>query len=313
MMPVTIDPSETRRPAPPVARPPRAGLRLVLLSGLGVLGLAGFTALASSVLGGLAGPQFVRPTLKSAASTQSASDWPDLRDGVPALAPVKPVTDRASAKPISETVSATPEPDRTVAATASTARPSAAMPLAAMPVPPAPPAPVVASSPAATPAALTQAAKPAEAAAAPKPARLPPIENATVLPPARPASLVPATRTATLVAPSPAETTRSRATPGTFTALPPEPEASKRKTVVTAPQPTIKPPAAQAAKPAHAAKPPVPKVASATAPEPQAAEAEPEHTEVFGLKVPSLAPAGRKLAEGVEALGNAVKSFPDRF
>lgn len=310
MMPVTIDPSETRRPAPPVARPPRAGLRLVLLSGLGVLGLAGFTALASSVLGGLAGPQFVRPTLKSAASTQSASDWPDLRDGVPALAPVKPVTDRAPAKPISETVSATPEPDRTVAATASTARPSAAMPLAATPVPP---APVVSSSPAATPAALTQAAKPAEAAAAPKPARLPPIENATVLPPARPASLVPATRTATLVAPSPAETTRSRATPGTFTALPPEPEASKRKTVVTAPQPTIKPPAAQAAKPAHAAKPPVPKVASATAPEPQAAEAEPEHTEVFGLKVPSLAPAGRKLAEGVEALGNAVKSFPDRF
>lgn len=310
MMPVTIDPSETRRPAPPVARAPRAGLRLVLLSGLGVLGLAGFTALASSVLGGLAGPQFVRPTLKSAASTQSASDWPDLRDGVPALAPVKPVTDRASAKPIPETVSATPEPDRTVAATASTARPSAAMPLAATPVPPAPP---VASSPAATPAALTQAAKPAETAAAPKPARLPPIENATVLPPARPASLVPATRTATLVAPSPAETTRSRATPGTFTALPPEPEASKRKTVVTAPQPTIKPPAAQAAKPAHAAKPPVPKVASATAPEPQAAEAEPEHTEVFGLKVPSLAPAGRKLAEGVEALGNAVKSFPDRF
>lgn len=287
MMSVTIDPSETRRTAPPAPRPSRGRLRLVLLSGLGVLGLTGFAALASSVLGGLAGPQFVRPTIKTAALTQTASDWPDLRDGIPALAPV-----RAASRGW--------EP-----------APASAVPAA----PPALPAPVVERTPAPAIATATIPAtrpepKPPEAPVAQKPARLPPIENAAVLPPARPASLIPATRTAALVAPSPAETTRSRATGGTFAALPPEAEAPKRK----APAPAVQTPkpVAHVAKPA-ATKPATPKVASAAAPEPQAAEAEPEHTEVFGLKVPSLAPAGRKLAEGVEALGNAVKSLPDRF
>jgi hypothetical protein len=59
-------------------------------------------------------------------------------------------------------------------------------------------------------------------------------------------------------------------------------------------------------------------VAEATAPKAQAAQApteaeQPESTEVFGLKVPSLAPAGRKIQESVEALGKAIKSLPDRF
>jgi hypothetical protein len=31
------------------------------------------------------------------------------------------------------------------------------------------------------------------------------------------------------------------------------------------------------------------------------------------MKVPSLAPAGRKIAEGVEALGNAVRNLPSAF
>lgn len=38
-----------------------------------------------------------------------------------------------------------------------------------------------------------------------------------------------------------------------------------------------------------------------------------EGTEVFGLRVPSLAPAGRKIQESIEALGGAIKSLPDRF
>ncbi|CAA2155472.1 hypothetical protein MBRA_01112 [Methylobacterium brachiatum] len=32
-----------------------------------------------------------------------------------------------------------------------------------------------------------------------------------------------------------------------------------------------------------------------------------EETEVLGIKLPSLAPAGRKLRESVDALGDAVK------
>ena len=282
MMPVTIDPSEAPNPASPAPHPARPRLRLVLLSGLGVLGLAGFTALASSVLGGLAGPQVPRATIKTAAVSQKASDWPDLRDGVPALAPIRPLVEKP---PLESSASEKPTPP------------------VASPPPIQARAPIAVPEQAPLPAALTPAEAPpqkrAEPAAAQKPARLPLIENAAVLPPARPASLVPPARTTVTLAPSPAETTRSRATSGTFTALPPEREAPKRKPPA---------PVAQAAKPTSA------KVAAANAaPATPVAEAEPETTEVFGLKVPSLAPAGRRFAEGVEALGNAVKNLPDRF
>ncbi len=40
----------------------------------------------------------------------------------------------------------------------------------------------------------------------------------------------------------------------------------------------------------------------------QAEPAEAEDTEVLGIKLPSLAPAGRKLKESVDALGDAVKN-----
>lgn len=183
------------------------------------------------------------------------------------------------------------------------------------------PAPIVRAAapvPSTLPAAVTPEAPPPKRieSVAAKPARLPPIENAAVLPPARPAALVPVTRNATLIAPTQNETTRSRATNGTFTALSSEREAPKHPPTALAHAKPVeaKPLAAKpvAPKPVAVAKPAPAKVAAASAPEPQA-EAEPEHTEVFGLKVPSLAPAGRKLAEGVEALGNAVKSLPDRF
>jgi hypothetical protein len=173
--------------------------------------------------------------------------------------------------------------------------------------------------------------KPAVLAVAPKPPRLPPIENAAVLPPARPASLVPATRTAALIAPLPNETTRSRATNGTFTALAPEGDAATHKSAATVAKPAaVKPaavkPAAQPvaakplAKPAEAKSAEAKSAASkavaskaAAAPQVAQAEPEPEQTEFLGVKVPSLAPAGRKIAESVEAFGNAVKSLPDRF
>lgn len=295
MMPVTIDPSETRSPAVPASRPSRPHLRIVLLSGLGVLGLAGFAALASSMLGGLAGPQYTRPTLQSVAMAQKASEWPDLRDGVPALAPAKvepvKVVDQGSEKAkadvvasVTGTVPADPKITAPPASIQAAVAQPAVTPAAVAPEPPAP-------------------QKRIEAAATPKPARLPPIENAAVLPPARPAALVPAARTATLIPPSPNETTRSRATNGTFTALTSEREAPAKR---VAPTPVAH------AKPAAVKPVPAKVAAAAAAPEPPA-EAEAEHTEVFGMKVPSLAPAGRKLAEGVEALGNAVKNLPNSF
>ena len=334
-MSVTIDPSETRRPAPPAPRPSRANLRLVLLSGAGLLGLAGFTAFAFATLGSLAGPQFTRPTLATVSATpaslgRNASEWPDLRDGVPVLAP-------AQSKP----VAAVP------------AQPAAAPKAALLPAAVAPPtAPVAEVKPSqakpvdatslqakslepksweSKPAGATLAEarppeqrvsealpveKPTAAPVATKPARLPPIENAAVLPPARPASLVPATRTAALIAPLPSETTRSRATNGTFTALAPEgpkhnPVAKTPETRASVDKPVVVKPVAT--------KPVVAKAASAkpakpeTAPQVAQAEPEPEQTEFLGVKVPSLAPAGRKIAESVEALGNAVRNLPDHF
>ena len=79
-------------------------------------------------------------------------------------------------------------------------------------------------------------------------------------------------------------------------------------------------PAASVAKPSVAVAKPKPvkpaKPVQEASAEPAAAPAaapEPEQSEIFGLKVPSLAPAGRKIAESVEALGNAVKNLPNQF
>ncbi|WP_156375764.1 hypothetical protein [Methylobacterium sp. Leaf125] len=341
-MSVTIDPSETRRPAPPAPRPSRANLRLVLLSGAGLLGLAGFTAFAFATLGSLAGPQFARPTLATASATpaslgRNASEWPDLRDGVPVLAPAQPkpvaaVPDQPAAAPKAALLPAAIAPPT---APVAEVKPSQAKPADAKPVDatslqakslepksweskPAGVTLAEARPPEQRVSEALPVEKPTAAPVATKPARLPPIENAAVLPPARPASLVPATRTAALIAPLPNETTRSRATNGTFTALAPEgpkhnPVAKTPETRASVDKPVVVKPVAT--------KPVVAKAASAkpakpeTAPAPQVAQAEPEpeQTEFLGVKVPSLAPAGRKIAESVEALGNAVRNLPDHF
>ncbi|KQT70771.1 hypothetical protein ASG51_11705 [Methylobacterium sp. Leaf465] len=324
LMSVTIDPSETRRPVAPAPRPSRVKLRVVLLSGAGILGLAGFTAFAFATLGNLAGPQFTRPTLATASATpaslgHNASEWPDLRDGVPALAParsksVAAAPDQPSAAPTAERPPAAVAPP---AARVAEVRPREVRTVDAKPI-------GVTVAEARTPAVRAPEAipveKPAAVPVAAKPARLPPIESAAVLPPARPASLVPVTRTATLIAPLPNETTRSRATNGTFTALTPEAPKHSPVAKATETKPSIVKSSivkSSVGKPV-VAKPLVAKAPSGTpetasAPPVAQAEPEPEQTEFLGVKVPSLAPAGRKIAESVEALGNAVKNLPDHF
>ncbi len=335
-MSVAIDPSETRRPAAPSPRPSRVNLRVALLSGAGLLGLAGFTAFAFAALGSLAGPQFTRPTLATASATptglgSNASEWPDLRDGVPALAPSRPkpvaaVPDQPPAAKAERLPAAVSPPAAQVAdvrrvqetsmeVKSMDARPVDVKSVDTKPLDAKAAGPKVAEvrAPEAMPVE-----KPAAASVVAKPVRLPQIENAAVLPPARPASLVPATRTATVIAPLPNETTRSRATNGTFTALAPEtpkhsPVAPKAEARTTAAKPAAPKPAADRSSVARAqsAKPAKPETAAA--PQVAQAEPEPEQTEFLGVKVPSLAPAGRKIAESVEALGNAVKSLPDHF
>lgn len=276
MMPLAIDPTERRAEAPAATRPGlrRAG-RPILLAGLGCAGIVGLSVIANTMMAGLAGP----PPIKKSLVSRAAADMPDLRDGVPALVS-------------SPSMPPAPAP-RDVGAVSTTAAPMvAALPKADTVAPP--PRPEVKAEPAALP----------RAEAKPRPA--PPIEAAAVVMPARVAAPVAAARTAALVAPSPKETTRARPAPPTstsFAALPPEPPARELPAARKKPAPV----AAARVKPAPA------QVATASAEAPSRAAPEPEETEVFGLKMPSLAPAGRKLVEGVQALGDAVRDLPGKF
>ena len=289
LMSIAIDPTERRVaaevPAHAVRKPPSRVGRLALITVLGGVGLVGLSAGAYSMLSGLAGP----PPSKVRLGRVSA-DWPDLRDGVPALAPSHRSTDAVPARAPADAALADPAPARVAVAPVDTKAPELKAPenraAEAKPVE-------------MKPVQVAGVAPPA------RPARLPAIENAATVPAAPAVALVEKARTAPLVAPTPVETTRARATTGaTFAALPPAPTE-------TAPKPKPAPVVARtkpAAKPAAA---PAEKVAAAQPA--QAAEPEAEETEMFGMKVPSLAPVGRKLAEGVEALGNAVKRFPEQF
>lgn len=311
---LALDPTETRRPRQAAAAP-AAGLgRIAIVSALGLAGLGAFAG-ATSLMSGLVAP---KPAAAVAVARQSAADWPDLKDGLPALAGSAPAR---IALPPAEPPAA--EPPRPLAA-APEARP--AVPPSAEPQPAMPrPAPVQAVARAATPPA-----PPAAVASARPPA--PAIENAPVVgPPARQASVLPPSRTVATLPARPAETVRARTASTTFAALPPEPavkpEAVKPEAAAPAldqtaapatpeakpaargEKPEAKPEARPKPKPAQARKPAAAPtaVAAATVPE------EPEETEVFGIRMPTLAATGRKLGAGVEALGEAVKSLPDKF
>lgn len=274
MIDLALDPSETRENRISAASPRRAvNLRVVLfgLAGFGVLG--GFGVAASTLMAGLAAP----PPMKITTAPGRAEDWPDLKDGLPAVA-------------------------GTVAAAASETKPAE----------PAAPAPRMASLPETfTPAAATRspaASKPAKAADAtvPPARRIPTPTPVAPLAAARQVVPLPPSRTAALQAPRPSETVRAH-----VAHAPAEPAA--KPVAAAAPEKTAKPaPKAVAAKtpPTKTAPVKTAEKAKRTAPTAvaQAEAAEPEETEVLGIKLPSLAPAGRKLKESVDALGDAVKS-----
>ncbi|WP_336486608.1 hypothetical protein [Methylobacterium nigriterrae] len=305
MMTVAIDPSETRATgvtrAPEAARRPALG-RMILLGALGIGGLAALSVAANALLAGFAGP----PPMPIALNRNAAA-WPDLKDGVPDLvsrsgghpaalpaAATEPATTAtASAAPIATVASADPDalaPGGTVPTPAVDAalRPSLGAPrdvAAERPVPA-----KAAKDPAKAAAAVARTA-----AIVPMPPRRPPmIENAAVIGPVREAPVLAPTKVANAVAPLRSETVRARSSDGTFAALPPDSAKARPKAAAKG-----KP----GQKPAEVAQ---------AAPAQPAAEAESETTEIFGLKVPSLAPAGRKIQEGIEALGNAVRGGPDK-
>lgn len=285
--PPALDPHEIHgRPAPARRAAKRARPRRILAAGgaaLGLLAVAGVSWAAMSFIAAEPG----RP--RRGAIVTGSVDYPDLKDGVPALvAPrgqVRVVGTPSSASPAQEVAAMTASPvdssamaslagggtlPRPTISPASTPLPSAVRPAAiapqaaprgdapktaASPVPAAPPVPV---APPVSPAAM-----PVAATATPVP-----------LPTPRPAAATPA-RTASRSpdAARPAEQPRIIASPAT--ALPPQR--------------------------ASATRPPAP-----AEPAPDTSAAEDDHINVFGLAVPTIGATGRRIRESVEALGDAV-------
>ncbi|TXN73166.1 hypothetical protein [Methylobacterium sp. WL6] len=330
---LALDPSETRQSPKTVPRPAarRPWARIALFGVIGVAGTGAFAAAASTYLSGLAGPQRAKPIVTS----RQAADWPDLKDGLPALATGSP----SSIPKIREILPPEPAEPPVVEARIDPMLRAGSVATDAVPTP---------ATPAITPNPPVAASKLATPAPAPKP--VPALVEVPVIGPARQATLVAPARTVPGIAPLAAETVRAKTETATYAALPPEPpkavatrpasavdetakieaakiEAAKpelAKREAAKPEPSkakprieahAKPPAATAAPAASKAVAEKPAARKPAAVEAKAvpAEAQDEDTEVFGIKVPSLAPAGRKLRESVEALGDAVKGIPDRF
>jgi len=284
MIDLALDPSDTRPHRSPEARPGRKpNLRLVLIGLVGASAVAGFGVAASTLMAGLAAPAPIKR-----APMSRAADWPELKDGLPAVAGIVPAAPVA-AKPTE------PEKPALRMAVLPDALAPAVSPAPANPVVPAP----AKAAPVASPAPAKSVAVPeAPTKRIPTPTPVTPIATRQVVVP------LPPTRTAALQPPRASETVRARdaAAPAAAPAakpLTPTPAAASEKTAhkaVAANKPALAKKTAEAAKPGAAAA--------------TVAQAEPadEETEVLGIKLPSLAPAGRKLKESVDALGDAVKN-----
>ena len=96
MMSLTIDPSQIRpKSALETAHSRRMNpvAKTAALAALGLFGIGSFSVAAYSMLGTLAGPQVHKVTI-----SHRAADWPDLKDGVPALASGPEATAQARPK-----------------------------------------------------------------------------------------------------------------------------------------------------------------------------------------------------------------------
>lgn len=287
--PLAIDPYEIHgRPAPARRAAKRARPGRLLVAGgatIGLLAVAGVSWAAMSFIAAEPG----RP--RRGAIVTGSVDYPDLKDGVPAL-----VAPRGQVRVVGTPSSASPAQE--VAATTASPVDSSAMASLAgggiLPRPTISPVPTPVPSAVRPTATVPQAALRADTpkiAASPVPAA----------PPALAASPVPATPPVTPVTAAPLPTPRPAAAPPARTAAR-SPDASR-----PAEQPRIAPLAGAPAatlppQRASATRPPVRPEPLPTAP---AAE-EDDHINVFGLAVPTIGATGRRLRESVEALGDAV-------
>lgn len=279
-MSVAIHPSETRR-----SEPHRLGsghaARLRTVAGLagGGAALIAFAVGAFSFFSDLADPR-ARPVRVASV----ASQWPDLKDGVPALAP-------ADASPDLRRASLPPEPAP-----------------AAAPLPPAPPAPVQASVPETPPPIRVNL----------------PIEPAPTVPPAaRTATIVAPAKVTLPLPPSRTETVRAKPEqPARFVSLPApkakeavQAEHKREAKAATAKSDSAKSDSAKSdsAKPEAARKAVPPtrsrtaeakptQTASAQAPAAQPVHEASDEPELLGVKIPG----GRQIREGWDSAVNGL-------
>ncbi|CAO4176552.1 hypothetical protein [Methylorubrum populi] len=278
-MSVAIHPSETRQTE---GRAP-ARFRLPLLASVagGSVAVIAFAAAAFSFFSGLADPR-----AKPVQVAPVASQWPDLTDGVPALAPAKaqPELHRADL-PVPEPVSA-PAP------------------------PPAAPVTIQAKAPEPAP----------EPAPAPAQARLPIEPVQTVSPAARPVAAVAPAKVTVPLPPTRAETVRAKTEqPARFVSLPapkakPDTPKEAPKEIAKAKAEPVKAQVAKAEAPkSESVRKPTPpargrsaetkptQTASAETPAPQPAR-EADEPELLGVKIPG----GRQIRDGWDAAVNGL-------
>ena len=286
-MTVAIDPSDVRAAVPPGAQARRFPLRMIIVAGLGGCGLVGFTVAAFSFFSGLADPR-----VRTARPAPVAINLPDIKEGVPALAPeAEGSAPKAAAAPILNL-----PPPRAEPPAIATAEPD--LGLRRDP-------PVVSTS-----AAPMSAASDATGSVAPRGAlkAVPAIENAqTVVADAKPAPLIAPSKAAGPISPGKAETVRAKAAePRAVAALSepvvPEParaaSARSEKAKSDLAQPKRKPVASvhartAAAKTALEASASVPGEASASR-----AEAASDDPEVLGVPIPG----GRHIRDGIKSM-----------
>lgn len=331
-MTVSIDPSEVRArptgrtepgsanraPAPASGRA-RSWLRIGALSGLGVIAFGAFSVFAFSFFSGLADPRARAPR-----PAPMASAWPDLKDGVPAIAkPIEiktsetksgPVTDATdSPRPILNLPRNPPvEPERSAEARRD----------------PAPPAPEPNLAATAAPAAAVVESRQAEATQAPAPSLRKsrpalPMESVETIAAMRIQAPIEAPRAVAAILPGKTEYVRAKAAPSSFVSLPsgsdvsPEPQnviaeaepqpdrvAPPESRPIVSPAPKPKKPAVTraAAKPtrqaAREAEASVPDVEAAASPAPAPAAKSSSESDGF-----DTIPGGREIRHGVKAIG----------
>lgn len=296
MSELALNSSETRRGRDTVG--PNL-MRPLVLSAIGAGALAGFAMIASSIIGDLVGAP-VKP-VAPAIDQGLASNWPDLKDGLPVI------VGTADRKPIAVTETRrTVEPPRMV----SLSSPPATIPGLSPPgemaasVPPAPMVRQVVEAP------VKRIPVPADVAVNP-----PPVVTKVVMP-SRMAALIAPRETLRAHDETPPPRQEAVAKPRDE-APQPSPKAipTKPREVVAEKRPVTRPVATVVSPPATkqqghnvaAARKPAATTGEGAKPTVVANAAEPEETSILGVKLPSLAPAGRKIREGVTALRDAVR------